>query len=33
MSILIYQLPHSPYCLPITRALEALRSLACRITP
>ncbi len=24
MSVQIYQLPHSPYCLPITRALEAL---------
>jgi glutathione S-transferase len=24
MSVQIYQFPHSPYCLPITRALEAL---------
>lgn len=24
MKVQIYQLPHSPYCLPITRALEAL---------
>ncbi len=24
MSVQIYQLPHSPYCLPITRALESL---------
>lgn len=24
MSLTIYQLPHSPYCLPITRALESL---------
>ena len=24
MSVQIHQLPHSPYCLPITRALEAL---------
>lgn len=24
MSVVVYQLPHSPYCLPITRALGAL---------
>ncbi len=24
MSLTIYQMPHSPYCIPITRALEAL---------
>ena len=24
MSLKIYQMPHSPYCIPITRALEAL---------
>jgi glutathione S-transferase len=24
MSLVVYQFPHSPYCLPITRALEAL---------
>lgn len=25
MSLTVYQMPHSPYCIPITRALEALR--------
>ncbi len=25
MSLVVYQLPHSPYCLPITRALAALK--------
>ena len=24
MSLTVYQMPHSPYCIPITRALEAL---------
>jgi len=24
MAVLIYEMPHSPYCIPITRALEAL---------
>ena len=25
MKLTVYQMPHSPYCIPITRALEALR--------
>ena len=24
MSLIVYQMPHSPYCIPITRALDAL---------
>ena len=24
MNLTVYQMPHSPYCIPITRALEAL---------
>jgi len=26
MSLIVYQFPHSPYCIPITRALEALEA-------